>query len=77
MPVSRRHRQVSGGGGGLAVRWRQEGKSEEASWARHRQTLLPKGAAQTPEDMGQAAVYLAYALQVTGQAIAVDDGFSL
>lgn len=62
---------------GLAGRWRQEGESEEESWARHQKTLLPQGVAQTPEDMGQAAVYLASAPHVTGQALAVDGGFSL
>jgi meso-butanediol dehydrogenase / (S,S)-butanediol dehydrogenase / diacetyl reductase len=62
---------------GLSGRWRQEGESEEASWERHQKTLLPQGVAQTPEDMGQLAVYLASAAHVTGQAIAVDGGFSL
>mgnify|MGYP006171146817 CR=1 FL=1 len=33
--------------------------------------------AQTPEDMGQMVVYLASAPHVTGQALAVDGGFSL
>ncbi|MEQ9510926.1 SDR family NAD(P)-dependent oxidoreductase [Alcanivorax sp. EA2] len=62
---------------GLAGRWREEGESEEASWARHQKTLLPQGVAQTPEDMGQLAVYLACAEHVTGQAIAVDGGCTL
>ena len=62
---------------GLAGRWRQEGETEADSWERHQKTLLPQGEAQTPEDMGQLAVYLAAAEHVTGQAIAVDGGFSL
>ncbi|GAB2779320.1 SDR family NAD(P)-dependent oxidoreductase [Halomonas shantousis] len=62
---------------GLAGRWRQDGESEAESWERHQKTLLPQGEAQTPEDMGQLAVYLASAAHVTGQAIAVDGGFSL
>jgi len=62
---------------GLAERWREEGETEEQSWARHQKTLLPQGIAQTPQDMGQLAVYLASAEHVTGQAIAVDGGFSL
>ncbi|MES1950989.1 Short-chain dehydrogenase/reductase SDR [Salinisphaera sp. S4-8] len=62
---------------GLSGRWRQPGESEEQSWERHQKTLLPQGVAQTPEDMGQMAVYLASAEHVTGQAIAVDGGFSL
>lgn len=62
---------------GVAERWRQAGESEEQSWARHQETLLPQGEAQTPEDMGAAAVYLASASHVTGQALAVDGGFTL
>jgi len=62
---------------GLAGRWRHEGESERESWERHQKTLLPQGEAQTPEDMGQLAVYLASAEHVTGQAMAVDGGFSL
>lgn len=65
------------GEGGLAGRWKQEGETEEESWARHQTALLPQGEAQTPEDMGDLAVYLANAAHVTGQAIAVDGGFSL
>ncbi|SEI66989.1 meso-butanediol dehydrogenase / (S,S)-butanediol dehydrogenase / diacetyl reductase [Azotobacter beijerinckii] len=62
---------------GLASRWRQAGESEAQSWERHQASLLPQGEAQTAEDMGQLAVYLACAPHVTGQAIAVDGGFSL
>ncbi|MFL1454194.1 SDR family NAD(P)-dependent oxidoreductase [Marinobacter sp. GN3S48] len=62
---------------GLSARWAQEGETEEESWERHQKTLLPQGVAQTPEDMGQLVVYLAGAAHVTGQAIAVDGGFSL
>ena len=47
---------------GLAGRWRDEGETEEQSWARHQKTLLPQGIAQTPQDMGQLAVYLASAV---------------
>lgn len=65
------------GDDGLAGRWREAGESEQASWERHQKTLLPQGEAQTPEDMGQLVVYLACAAHVTGQAIAVDGGFSL
>lgn len=62
---------------GLSARWAQEDETEEESWERHQKTFLPQGVAQTPEDMGQLAVYLASAPHVTGQAIAVDGGFSL
>ncbi|MCP1645388.1 meso-butanediol dehydrogenase/(S,S)-butanediol dehydrogenase/diacetyl reductase [Pseudomonas citronellolis] len=62
---------------GLSGRWAQPGESEAQSWERHQASLLPQGEAQTVEDMGQLAVYLACAPHVTGQAIAVDGGFSL
>jgi meso-butanediol dehydrogenase/(S,S)-butanediol dehydrogenase/diacetyl reductase len=62
---------------GLSKLWAAPGESEEDSWARHQQLFLPQGVAQTPEDMGQMVVYLASALHVTGQALAVDGGFSL
>ena len=62
---------------GLAGRWKEEGETEEQSWDRHQKTLLPQGEAQTADDMGHLAVYLANAAHVTGQAIAVDGGFSL
>jgi meso-butanediol dehydrogenase/(S,S)-butanediol dehydrogenase/diacetyl reductase len=62
---------------GLSKLWAAPGESEEDSWARHQQLFLPQGVAQTPEDMGQMVVYLASAPHVTGQALAVDGGFSL
>jgi meso-butanediol dehydrogenase/(S,S)-butanediol dehydrogenase/diacetyl reductase len=65
------------GESGLSALWAQPGESEEQSWARHQQIFLPQGVAQTPEDMGQMVVYLASAEHVTGQAMAVDGGFSL
>jgi meso-butanediol dehydrogenase/(S,S)-butanediol dehydrogenase/diacetyl reductase len=65
------------GATGLSGRWAQDGESEEQSWERHQSALLPQGEAQTPEDMGQLAVFLASAPHVTGQAMAVDGGFSL
>jgi meso-butanediol dehydrogenase/(S,S)-butanediol dehydrogenase/diacetyl reductase len=62
---------------GLSKLWAAPGETEEQSWARHQQLFLPQGVAQTPEDMGQMVVYLASAAHVTGQALAVDGGFSL
>jgi meso-butanediol dehydrogenase/(S,S)-butanediol dehydrogenase/diacetyl reductase len=62
---------------GLSKAWAQPGESEEASWARHQVAFLPQGEAQTPEDMGQMVVYMASAPHLTGQALAVDGGFSL
>ncbi|GGG14032.1 short-chain dehydrogenase [Rhizobium wenxiniae] len=62
---------------GLSGLWADPGETEEASWARHQEIFLPQGVAQTPEDMGQMVVYMAVAEHVTGQALAVDGGFSL
>lgn len=76
LPGNRRHRNVARQGR-LVGPWRQAGESEAQSWERHQASLLPQGEAQTVEDMGQLVVYLACAPHVTGQAIAVDGGFSL
>jgi meso-butanediol dehydrogenase/(S,S)-butanediol dehydrogenase/diacetyl reductase len=65
------------GENGLSSKWAMAGESEEASWERHQKIYLPQGEAQTPQDMGQMVVYLACAPHVTGQALAVDGGFSL
>jgi len=62
---------------GLSGLWANPGETEEDSWTRHQDVFLPQGVAQTPEDMGQMVVYLASAPHVTGQALAVDGGFSL
>jgi len=62
---------------GLAAAFAKEGETEEQSWERNQESLLPQGEAQNPEDMGQLVVYLASAPHVTGQAIAVDGGFGL
>ncbi len=59
---------------GLADKWKTAGESMEASWKRHQATMIPQGEAQTPEDMGDLAVYLATAAHVTGQSINVDGG---
>ena len=42
-----------------------------------RQTLIPLGRPQTPDDIGRLAVYLASAANVTGQAINLDGGMEL
>jgi meso-butanediol dehydrogenase / (S,S)-butanediol dehydrogenase / diacetyl reductase len=61
----------------LAATLRQEGESKEDSWQRYVRTLIPQGRPQAPEDIGRAAVYLATAPNVTGQAINVDGGMEL
>jgi meso-butanediol dehydrogenase/(S,S)-butanediol dehydrogenase/diacetyl reductase len=62
---------------GLAEKWKQPGETMEQSWKRHQEALIPQGVGQTPEDMGDLAVYYAIAEHVTGQAINVDGGFTL
>lgn len=61
----------------LADVLKQPKESKEQSWQRYVQTLIPLGRPQTPEDIGQLAVYLATAQNVTGQAINVDGGIEL
>jgi len=62
------------GPNGLAEKWKDPGETMEESWQRHQDTLIPQGEAQTPEDMGDLAVYFATAKHVTAQAINVDGG---
>lgn len=61
----------------LADEFRPPNESKEAAWQRYVQTLIPLGRPQTPEDIGELAVYLASASNVTGQAINVDGGMEL
>jgi meso-butanediol dehydrogenase/(S,S)-butanediol dehydrogenase/diacetyl reductase len=61
----------------LADTLRQKDESQEESWQRYVSTLIPQARPQTPEDIGQLAVYLATAPNVTGQAINVDGGMEL
>lgn len=61
---------------GLAERWKNPGETMEESWERHQKELIPQGEAQTPEDMGDLAVYFALAEHVTGQAFNVDGGYT-
>jgi meso-butanediol dehydrogenase / (S,S)-butanediol dehydrogenase / diacetyl reductase len=64
------------GPNGLAEKWKEPGESMEDSWKRHQDILIPQGEAQTPEDMGDLAVYFATSKHVTAQAINVDGGFT-
>ena len=52
-------------------------ESNEEAWERYAQQAIPLGRPQTPADIGQLAVYLATAVNVTGQAINVDGGIEL
>ena len=53
------------------------GRGKEDAWQRYREALMPLGRPQTPDDIGQLAVYLATAPNVTGQAVNVDGGMEL
>jgi meso-butanediol dehydrogenase/(S,S)-butanediol dehydrogenase/diacetyl reductase len=61
----------------LADEFRSRDEDKEIAWQRYVRTLIPLGRPQTPEDIGQLAVYLATATNVTGQAINVDGGMEL
>ena len=56
---------------------KQPDESREDALHRYVRTLIPLGRPQTPEDIGQLAVYLATAANVTGQAVNVDGGMEL
>ena len=61
----------------LAETMRQPGESKEDTWQRSVKGYIPLGRPQTPDDIGELAVYLATAENVTGQAINVDGGMEL
>ena len=61
----------------LAETMRQPGESKEDTWQRSVKGFIPLGRPQTPDDIGELAVYLATAENVTGQAINVDGGMEL
>jgi meso-butanediol dehydrogenase/(S,S)-butanediol dehydrogenase/diacetyl reductase len=61
----------------LAETLKRPDESKEDAWQRYVKGLIPLGRPQTPDDIGQLAVYLAAAENVTGQAINVDGGVEL
>ncbi|MEM2983480.1 MAG: SDR family NAD(P)-dependent oxidoreductase [Candidatus Bathyarchaeia archaeon] len=61
----------------LAESFKRPGESREESWQRNVRKLIPLGRPQTPEDIGELALYLATANNVTGQAINLDGGMEL
>ena len=61
----------------LAETGKRPGESKEDAWKRITQTQIPLGRPQAPEDIGQLALYLTLAENVTGQAINVDGGMEL
>jgi meso-butanediol dehydrogenase/(S,S)-butanediol dehydrogenase/diacetyl reductase len=61
----------------LADMGKGPGETKEEAWERITRNLIPLGRPQTPEDIGQLALYLSLAENVTGQAINVDGGMEL
>jgi len=61
----------------LAETLKRSNESKEDAWQRYIKGMIPLGRPQTPDDIGQLAVYLAAAENVTGQAINVDGGVEL
>jgi len=61
----------------LAETLKRPNESKEDAWRRYIKGMIPMGRPQTPEDIGQLAVYLAAAENVTGQAINVDGGIEM
>lgn len=61
----------------LADTLKRSNESKEDAWQRYINGMIPLGRPQTPDDIGQLAVYLAAAENVTGQAINVDGGIEM
>ena len=61
----------------LAENFKRSSETKEDAWQRYIKGMIPLGRPQTPEDIGQLAVYLASAPNVTGQAINVDGGIEM
>lgn len=61
---------------GLAMAFKLPHESMEESFQRNLATFIPQGVPQTPEDIGEAVVFLAGADHITGQAISVDGGIN-
>lgn len=60
----------------LADEYRAENETREQSWQRQVLDFVPQGRPQTPEEIGDLAVYLALAPSITGQAINIDGGLT-
>ena len=59
----------------LHQRAEQVGEDREAAFREYAKTLMPLGRPQTPDDIGEAVVYLAQADNVTGIALNVAGGY--
>ena len=60
----------------LSEEFRDQGETAEQSWQRHVLQFVPQGQPQTPEEIGDLAVYLALAPSLTGQSINIDGGLT-
>jgi meso-butanediol dehydrogenase/(S,S)-butanediol dehydrogenase/diacetyl reductase len=60
----------------LCDEWKQAGETPAQTWQRQLAAFVPQGRPQTPEDIGELAVYLALAPNMTGQAINLDGGLT-
>jgi meso-butanediol dehydrogenase/(S,S)-butanediol dehydrogenase/diacetyl reductase len=60
----------------LVEQWRNEQETAEESWQRQVLAFVPQGRPQTVEDIGDLVVYLAFARNLTGQAINLDGGLT-
>ena len=58
----------------IKERAEQAGRDWETTFEEHASSLMPLGRPQTPDDIGQAVVYLAQADNVTGVALNVAGG---
>lgn len=61
----------------LAELFRRPDETLEESWQRSVAATIPQGRAQTPEDIGELAVYIASAPNLTGQSINIDGGIMM
>ncbi|MCM0760827.1 SDR family NAD(P)-dependent oxidoreductase [Sporomusa sphaeroides DSM 2875] len=60
----------------LRKAWANPGESEEESYQRNVQAMIPQGVDQTPEDMAKAVLFFIDSPHVTGQTLNVDGGCS-
>jgi meso-butanediol dehydrogenase/(S,S)-butanediol dehydrogenase/diacetyl reductase len=60
----------------LSEEFRERGESAEQSWQRHVLEFVPQGRPQTPEEIGDLAIFLTLAPSVTGQSINIDGGLT-
>lgn len=57
--------------------FRKPGQTEEESYDAYTTINIPQRVPQTPEDMAEAVLFLAFSDHITGQAISVDGGTTI